>query len=338
MFRRALAMAAGILALLILAGLGSVAWMGSSALMKPPWYEHRTPEQGLRPLDPEAEFFIWDGGYRDPETDLGLAYETVEIPAGEGSTLRGWVVPGEAGATAGVVAVHGAGNDRRDFLRHVPMFHRAGLPVVLFDCRDHGISDGRSRGISLGLRESEDVSAVVAWARRELGLERVAVIGTSQGGASVILAAAADPGIDVVVAENPFTSIRQLVADTRMPDGSAVPEWAARLVASAALVRMGGLDALSRPSPLEAVGEIAPRPLLLLHGSEDPVIPVEHSRRPHAAAGDPAELWILEGARHAALFDHAPAAFEERVMAFLERALPLDHAERRPAGNASAPR
>jgi len=328
----------GMLGLLALALPVSVAWIGSSALMLPRWYEHRTPDQGLRPMDPQAEFFIWEGGYRDPEADLGLAYETVEIPASGGATLRGWVVPGAPRARAGIVAVHGAGADRREFLRHVPMFHRAGLPVVLFDCREHGISDGRGRGISLGLRESEDVSAVVAWARRELGLERVAVIGTSQGGASVILAAAADPGIDVVIAENPFTSMEELVADTRLPDGDEIPAWAAKLVTGTALFRMGGLAAISRPSPLEAVGRIAPRPLLLLHGTDDPVIPVEHSRQLYAAAGDPRELWILEGARHAALFDHAPAAFEQRVMGFLRRSLSILGAEPPSAGNASATR
>ena len=315
--RRWLAIAIGLVALLLLGGAGTVGWVGSNVAMRPPWHEHRTPEQGLRPIDPDADFFILDGGYRDPTTDLGLPYEAVEFPAQDGSVLRGWLVRGAPDASAGLVAVHGGGSDRREFLRHLPMFHAAGLPVVLFDCREHGISDGTGRGISLGLRESEDVSSAVAWSKRALGLERVAVIGTSQGGASVILAGARDPAIDVVIAENPFTSMADLIADARLPDGTEMPRWAASLIAWTAMVRMEGPLAPLRPSPLEAVGRIAPRPLLILHGSEDEVIPVGHAKRLAAAAGEPSELWILDGAGHAALFNHDPVAWEARVMGFL---------------------
>lgn len=43
-----------------LAVTGTVAWYGSGVTMRSPGYEHRTPERGLRPIDPEgADFFIW---------------------------------------------------------------------------------------------------------------------------------------------------------------------------------------------------------------------------------------------------------------------------------------
>jgi fermentation-respiration switch protein FrsA (DUF1100 family) len=301
------------------AGVAGVGWLGSNQALRPPWYRHRTPEQGLVPMDPAADFFIWQGGYRDPRTDLGLDFETVEIPARDGSTLRGWWVPGRPGATAGVVAVHGGGADRREFLRQTPLLHEAGYPVLLFDCREQGISDGAGRGISLGFRESEDVSSATAWAKRARGLHRVAALGTSQGAAAAILAAADDPAIDAVIAENPFASVRDLVRDLRgLEDARPIPRWAADVVAATALWRMGGIG---RPAPLDVVGAIAPRPLLLMHGTEDTAIPVTHSERLRDAAGEPVELWILEGAAHSALFNHAPAEWKERVLDFLARRL-----------------
>lgn len=297
----------------------AVGWLGSNQALRPPWYQPRTPEQGLVPMDPAADYFVWQGGYRDPRTDLGLDYETVELPASDGSTLRGWLVPGEPGATAGVVAVHGGGADRREFLRQVPAFHRVGYPVLLFDCREQGISDGAGRGISLGVRESEDARAAAAWAKRTLGLERVALIGTSQGAASAILAAAADPSIDAVVAENPFTSIRELIRDIGgLPEARPIPPWASRVVAAFAVWRMGGIG---RPAPIDVVAQIAPRPLLLLHGTKDQAIPYAHSERLRAAAGEPVELWIVEGGEHSALFNRAPEEWERRVVDFLARAL-----------------
>jgi len=50
----------------------------------------------------------------------------------------------------GIIAIHGAGVDRREFLRFTPWFHEAGFEVLLFDCREHGISSGTGRGVSYG--------------------------------------------------------------------------------------------------------------------------------------------------------------------------------------------
>ena len=116
-----------------------MAWLEPGAPTAP--LRAQDTRQGLRPID-LASFSHWAGGYRDPRTDLGLDFEEVELPGPAGATLRGWWVPGAEGATAGLVAVHGAGADRREFLRHVPLFHAQGYPVLLFDCRERGTSDG----------------------------------------------------------------------------------------------------------------------------------------------------------------------------------------------------
>ncbi len=301
--------------LVALAIFASVVWWASSAALKPPWYEHRSPAQGLAPRegDPYAEQG-WQGVYRDPGRDFGYAFEEVSFAAVDGSTLRGWFVPGLSGATVAVATVHGAGADRRDFLRHLPLLHEAGYLVLQFDCREHGISDGASRGVSLGAREHHDVSSAVAYLKQQRGFERVAVLGTSQGGASVILAAAADPAIDVVIAENPFTRIVDLIRDSERARNA--PLWLLDSITTLAILRMG---AFGLPAPIDVIGEISPRPLLLMHGGADRVIPVEHSQRLLAKARDPVELWILPEAGHAALFNADAEAYRQRVVGFLLR-------------------
>ncbi len=299
------------------AGLAVIVWLGSSQALYPPWYEHRTPEQGL--IDRTQDEFsatVWQGAVRDPLTDLGLVYQDVEFPAVDGSTLRGWLVPGAHGGRGAVVAVHGAGADRREFLRQAPLFYNAGYATLLFDCREQGVSDGAARGISLGFREHQDVSSAVAYVRQQ-GFDQVAVIGTSQGGASVILAAAADPTIDAVIAENPFTSVHDLVRDTR-PIPKRFPHALLSLVSGVTVLRMGGLG---EPSPLEVVDRIAPRPLLLMHGSEDSAIPHAHSQALYERAADPKELWIVPGGQHAMLYNSHPDEWRQRVIGFLARSI-----------------
>ncbi|MEE2663639.1 MAG: alpha/beta fold hydrolase [Myxococcota bacterium] len=296
--------------------LGGGLWVGSEMALRPGWYQHRSPQQGLLPAE---SFANWAGKTHDPERDFSWPFETVEFPTDGDATLRGWWIPGSPDARVGVVTVHGAGADRRDFLRHLPVFHEAGYPVLMFDCREHGISDGDGRGVSFGVREHADVIAAARYARRRGQLERVAVVGTSQGGASAILAAARDATIDAIVSENPFTDLGSLIRDgaatfdARAANATTLVGWIASLTAW----RVGADET---HAPIEAIEQIAPRPVLLMHGTADRVIPVAHTHALYQAAPF-AELWIAEGARHAALFDAAPDQWRRRVLDFLERSV-----------------
>ncbi|MEM9177590.1 MAG: alpha/beta fold hydrolase [Myxococcota bacterium] len=303
-------MRVGALAVLVAIGLLAAAgWLGSGFVLHPPWYVGVSPDGTL----PRVENESWHGIDSDPFTAFRIPYEDVTFSAEDGQTLRGWFVPGRLprrAAQAAILLVHGGGGDRRDYLRHVPLYHDAGWPVLLFDCREHGGSDGRGVGVSFGVREHRDVSSAVAWLRRARGFARVGVVGTSQGGASVILAAARDPDIDAVVAENPFASIEALI------DFGArqVPQpfrWA--LVRATAWRTFG---TSGTPAPIDVVGRIAPRPLLILHGDADSVIDAPQSERLFAAAGAPKDLWIAPGADHTQVYDVHPEEYARRVLAF----------------------
>jgi len=58
------------------------------------------------------------------------------------------------------------------------------------------------------------------------------------------------------------------------------------------------LDDFISVTPVDHVGNIAPRPLILIHGSEDDVVPISHARRLFEKAGEPRKLMVIEGAGH----------------------------------------
>lgn len=58
------------------------------------------------------------------------------------------------------------------------------------------------------------------------------------------------------------------------------------------------LDSFLPVTPVDHVGEIAPRSLIIIHGSEDDVVPVSHASRMFEKAGEPKELIVIEGAGH----------------------------------------
>ena len=58
------------------------------------------------------------------------------------------------------------------------------------------------------------------------------------------------------------------------------------------------LDNFATVTPLRWVPKIAPRPLLLLHGDKDDVVPVEQVYKLYEQAHEPKEIVIIQGAGH----------------------------------------
>jgi fermentation-respiration switch protein FrsA (DUF1100 family) len=49
---------------------------------------------------------------------------------------------------------------------------------------------------------------------------------------------------------------------------------------------------------LNWVGKISPRPLLIVHGTQDDVVPLDSSRALYERAGEPKDIIIIQGAGH----------------------------------------
>jgi fermentation-respiration switch protein FrsA (DUF1100 family) len=300
----------------------------SDRTIRPSWYEHRRPQMGLRPWGQDVRFG------RDPLADLGLPYSDVSFPTHEDATLRGWLIPappappGTAPSSLAVVAAHGRAGDRRDLLSQAETFHGLGASVLLFDFRDHGVSDGASRGMSLGYREAQDISAAVRYLKEVHGYRRVVVVGESLGASSAILAAAEDGAIDAVIAESPIAEFETFIRSAgwqsilrisllgRLP---APPLWWARTVRAFTLHRVG---AESLREPVDVVERIAPRPLLIVHGAADDVVDPAHAERLYARAGGPKSLWIVPGATHTGASRLQPEAYRAHVSALLQQLAP----------------
>ncbi len=148
-----------------------------------------TPTAGslALPLPARIDLYAFDG---DPRTARGLDFSEVSVP-GELGGLPAWYVPavrtgiGDAGRTW-VVFVHGRGGDRREALRYLPVWHVAGLPVLVATHRNDlgapAAPDGRNH---LGESEWRDVEAAVRYAL-DAGARDVVLAGESQGGALVL--------------------------------------------------------------------------------------------------------------------------------------------------------
>ena len=77
----------------------------------------------------------------------------------------------------------------------------------------------------------------------------------------------------------------------------------------------------ARIAPRQVIARVAPRPLLIIHGDADQLIPLAQARQLFAAARAPKELEIVSGAGHCLCRLVAPEPYEKRVTQWLDAAL-----------------
>ncbi|MBZ0304330.1 MAG: alpha/beta hydrolase [Anaerolineae bacterium] len=242
-------------------------------------------------------------------------WESVEWESADGLRLAGWFIPAADGQGATVIALHGLSANRADMLARAAILNRHGYHTLLVDLRNHGESGGTVT--TLGYLEAEDVRRAVEYlnTRRDVDPDRIAVLGHSLGAVTALRAAANLPQIRAVVAESAFnfqTSWQGIVGLISAAAPSPLVPW---FVDREAGVPVSAVDALAD------VRQIAPRPLLLVHGALDPVIDMGESQRLFEAASEPKELWIIEQGGHSDLVETDPAGYEAHLSTFLNRYL-----------------
>ena len=250
-----------------------------------------------------------------------VAYQDVRFPARGGDVrIAGWYMP-RAGSQRAVVLVHGKSVNRwiefgGGFLKLAAALHARGFTVLMIDLRAHGESEGQRAGF--GLRERRDVEGAIDWLKRQgYAPGSVGVLGVSVGAAASIGAAADDPDVGALVADCGFADMDALLrrqwgaASGGLPDfyrpGAIVIGW------------LLGYDFYA-DRPVDEIGRIAPRPVLIVHGDADGLVPLSDAEQ-LKAAGPSSELWVVHGAGHGGSYRTNPQLYTERVIAFFERHL-----------------
>ncbi len=78
--------------------------------------------------------------------------------------------------------------------------------------------------------------------------------------------------------------------------------------------------------PIDDIDEISPRPVLIMHGGRDELVPADAGTRLYAAASEPKMLWYAPDAAHVELAAEYPTEYEAKVVSFLDAALKGPHA------------
>ncbi|HEY2268592.1 MAG TPA: alpha/beta fold hydrolase [Streptosporangiaceae bacterium] len=161
-----------------------------------------------------------------------------------------------------------------------------------------------------------DVSAAVddlsSGAYPQVDPRRLAVVGHSLGGWAAVLAAAGDPRLRAVAACAAAVDIGALDLD----DTGIEREFTRFLVSTPPEFRRQRDEVAATLDPLAAVAAIAPRPLLIVHGTADRWVPVAQARRLAGRAGEPVRYVEIDGDGHD--FAGQRSHFRELVTGWLD--------------------
>ena len=188
-----------------------------------------------------------------------------------------------------------------------------GYVVLTPDSRGHGGSGGDR--ITFGLLERNDVALWLDWLEARFHPPAFYGYGASLGGVILIhsLEVAGDR-FRAIIAECPFADLRAVAYD-RLSAESSVPRFLLAPVIELAFAYARaryGLN-LYAANP-EAALNRSHTPTLLIHGTSDRNIPIEHSRRLLAGTPRTTELWEVPGGGHVGAWSASGPEYEQRVI------------------------
>jgi len=324
---RWVSLAFGALLVALVAYMGYVGYEGSRQLTDPP-----TPSADCR--TPAAMGWEYEAINYDIAIDAQLATEADPkrcanqgAPAGDavavgGISLAGWYIPaanddGPSGAT--IVLAHGWGSNKSNMLDRAAILHDA-YDILILDFRNHGQS--AQTATTQGVREADDLRAMIDWLEREKSPDRIAVLGVSMGGATALADADRDERVDAVIAESTHATLANAAQARLDRSGYPLPLPGSWAILLGTLVRTG--EDMSAVDPVQSVERLDGRPLLLIHGEADTSIGPDDAGTLLAAAGaagSPTDLHVCPDAGHAESNKTCGVDYGRWVLGFLERVL-----------------
>jgi putative redox protein len=174
---------------------------------------------------------------------------------------------------------------------------KRGYATLLFDFSGNGESEGDFADISL-TGQINDLKSSVDFCLG-LGFERIIVSGRSFGGTTALCYGGADRRVAGVCTwaapSEPFDLFNPRRGQPLVEKGGLVPLTGEQ---GTVYLRESFFTDLRQHDVYGQAALLAPRPLLVVHGSSDSVVPPWNARAIYDAAGEPKEIRIVEGADH----------------------------------------
>jgi fermentation-respiration switch protein FrsA (DUF1100 family) len=225
-------------------------------------------------------FMYFPDPARIPPAEAGLdGVKEIELAAADRTSLVAWYAPAQAGRPT-LLYFHGNAANAANRAPKIALMLESGFGVFYLNNRGYGGSAGKPTEAN---NVADAIAAYDYLAGHGVPANDIVAYGESLGSGQAVRLAAKRP-VAAVVVEAPLTSTVDVARSVYffLPLGLVIA------------------DKYNVERDIGAVRA----PVLILHGEQDEVIPVEMGRRVYAAAKAPKRIELFPDGRHNDLFDH----------------------------------
>lgn len=249
---------------------------------------------------------------------MGFPQERVELTTDDGVVLSGWWVP-HPNPRGVLIGTHGYIMNKCEWVPLLPLlFTKLGLSCLFVDHRGQGRS--QKALCTFGRDEALDVKAMNTFVESRLPGSPKIWLGSSMGAAAVVYAAAENPSLGSgYILDAPYRSLDEAGKGWWLMVGGKALNSLLHFV-----LPIGSLLAKFNPKNLsveESLPKLGGKPILLMYGTQDPLVPVASAQKVREAGGEGAQIEFFEDAGHGHGRFKEPERWHRLVEDFIEKCL-----------------
>src|SRR5579859_7841005 len=253
--------------------------------------------------------------------EADMAFDNIALATDDGVNIQGWFVPMQPmeqertnnAPSPTLLLFHGKTGNISDCLDKIHLFHDMGLDVFIIDYHGYGKSGGLPS--ERALRNDAMAAYFYLTGKRQVSLEQLYVYGQDLGAAVAIDLATRVP-VAGLITEGATASVIEKIRE----DWPLVP-WQFLL--------RNQFDSLAKIAEVRI-------PILMIHSTDDEIVPFDDSRRLYALANEPKELVEIHG-KHRDAFVDSFDLYYDKVSRFVSGPVKDNRAETSASTPTNAP-
>jgi len=248
-------------------------------------------------------YYPTQGQYFNPKK-IPLQYDDIFITGKDGRKIHAWYFHSPTKSKGTFLFFHGNGENLTSHFIGLHWLPSEGYSYLIFDYPGYDKSEGEPTPEST----VEAGKEVLRWLVKNKEEGPLYIYGQSLGGNIALRVALEMKGevpLKAVIVDGTFASYQEV--------GRSIlaKHWLTWLIQPLSYVVLSDKYA---PKPL---ADLSPIPLLVIHGVQDPVIPVEQGEKLYAQAPEPKNLWLLPYGTHGDSFFTEDGIYRQKLLDYL---------------------
>lgn len=254
------------------------------------------------------------------QTEINKKYQTEDfiLPISKNVEINGWFIKSPKDTKKCFIYCHGY-TCKRD----TPPFDLLvedlinDYNIITFEFRAHGFSKGKMS--TAGMKELDDLNAVLTYAKEVKGQEKICIFGLSMG-ANVCLRAGENKNVDVIIVDSPFINLEEYLINN-LKVWSHLPSIFTPFILGYFKLKMG--KKYERIDAFKSIPNFLDKPLMLIHAKDDKSISFENSTQIYEVRNnkDITELYLPEVGGHCRSYKENTEEYKTKVTNFVRKYL-----------------